>query len=271
MKKRNSLNLAFTLIELLVVIAIIAILAALLLPALARSKNQALSIACLSNLKQLEGCWHLYATDHNDILPPNNSVHDMNSGASLAEGASWCTNTAPLDADPLSISGGLLWPYNNSMGIYKCPADRATLEIADGTKLPTLRLRSYNMSQSINGYPEGSPGLMPYLPAFRKFTEIRNPPPAQLITFLDVHEDSIWDCLFGSPPMAVWGDVQNWWNLPANRHNQGCNFSFADGHAEHWKWKVPKTVSVRFSVQTLKPGELPDYRRIQSGVRQNWN
>src|ERR1041385_7136321 len=75
----RSLPNAFTLIELLVVIAIIAILAALLLPSLSKAKTRAISLACLSNLKQLETCWHLYAVDHNDHLPPNNTVADLNS------------------------------------------------------------------------------------------------------------------------------------------------------------------------------------------------
>ncbi len=139
-------------IELLVVIAIIAILAALLLPALSRAKTQAYNIACLNNLKQLEVCCHLYTMDNNgDFLPPNNFVYDIISDTPLDQGGSWCTNLAPWEADPAGIQGGLLFPYNSSIGIYHCPADKSTIQTRTGTPLPTRRIRSYNMSQSING------------------------------------------------------------------------------------------------------------------------
>ncbi|HYG36561.1 MAG TPA: prepilin-type N-terminal cleavage/methylation domain-containing protein [Clostridia bacterium] len=259
---------AFTLIELLVVIAIIAVLAAILLPALNQAKTRASSIACLNNLKQLETCWHLYAVDYNDVLPPNNSVVDLISGGTLANAASWCTNYAPYDTDPVGIQQGLLFPYNKSLAIYHCPSDRSPIETVDGTKLPQLRWRSYNMSQSINGAPELGGALATYIPSFKKLSAIKNPAPSKLITFLDVHEDAILDSLFGIPTPANWGNSQVWWDIPADRHAQGCNLSFADGHAEQWKWRVPKG-GTRFMAKPVSDAELPDYRRVQEGIRQN--
>ncbi|MDB6124449.1 MAG: hypothetical protein JWQ71_3442 [Pedosphaera sp.] len=260
---------AFTLIELLVVIAIIAILAALLLPTLAKGKSQALSISCINNVKQLEICWHLYAVDHADILPPNNFVYDILSGKPMTEGVSWCTNLAPFDPSPEGIENAMIYPYNQSTAIYRCPADKSTLETLDGVKLGNPRLRSYNMSQSVNGYPEYDLSFSTNCPSFKKFTEIRNPAPDKLLVFLDVHEDEILDTLFGIPTQLRWGSPNVWWDVPANRHNQGCNLSFADGHVEHWKWKVPKKITVlRNSVQPIAPGEKTDYDRVQSGFRQ---
>jgi prepilin-type N-terminal cleavage/methylation domain-containing protein/prepilin-type processing-associated H-X9-DG protein len=257
----------FTLIELLVVIAIIAILAAMLLPALTRAKAQAFSISCLNNVKQLEVCWHLYAVDYNDHLPPNNFVYDIISDAPLIMDSSWCTNVAIFESDPEGLRKGLLFPYNTSLAIYHCPADRSTLQAHDGTLLSAPRIRSYNMSQSINGDPDAF--FSTYIPTYTKYTAIKDPTPTKLITFLDVHEDEILDTEFGIPTQGAYGYGSSWWDLPANRHNQGCNFSFADGHAEHWKWKVPKIVTVpRGSIQPVAPGESDDYNRVQSGIKQ---
>ena len=261
----------FTLIELLVVIAIIAVLAALLLPALARAKAQAYNLACLNNVRQLEACWHLYALDNADALPPNNFLYNIITDTPILQGNSWCTNLAIYEADPTGIQGGLLFPYNSSLGIYRCPADKSTIQARDGTPLPEPRIRSYNMSQSINGAPD--PYFADAIPCFTKFTQIMNPSPSMLFTFLDVHEQEILDTEFGIPTLndVVWGG-NVWWDVPANRHNQGCNFSFADGHAEHWRWRVPKKVTdPRGFVQAVPPEEMPDFNRMQTGFRQDIN
>jgi prepilin-type N-terminal cleavage/methylation domain-containing protein/prepilin-type processing-associated H-X9-DG protein len=263
---RAGRSFGFTLIELLVVIAIIAILAALLLPSLTRAKERALSLSCLNNLKQLATCAHLYSLDTEDRLPPNNFVYDIISDSPITTGASWCTNLAPWDANPPGIQKGLLFPYNTSLGIYHCPADHSVIETKTGVRSNQARIRSYNMSQSINGRPDNFEAE--FIPSFSKFTGIQAPGPTQVIVFLEVHEDEILDVQFGIP-VPDDSSYGAWYDVPANRHNQGCNFSFADGHAEHWKWKVPKTVTApRGSIQPLAPGEIVDYNRVESGIKQ---
>ncbi|MGA2871085.1 MAG: type II secretion system protein, partial [Verrucomicrobiota bacterium] len=127
---------AFTLIELLVVISIIAVLAALLLPALSKAKSQAQNIACVNNLKQLNVCWHLYILDNNDSLVPNNSVATVTTNGSdgaLAGGVSWCLGQdEAMELSPTNIINGMLYQYNTQPGIYHCPADLSTAETAAG-------------------------------------------------------------------------------------------------------------------------------------------
>jgi prepilin-type N-terminal cleavage/methylation domain-containing protein/prepilin-type processing-associated H-X9-DG protein len=261
----------FTLIELLVVIAIIAILAALLLPVLSKAKRQAQSAICMNNLKQLTLCQHLYVLDNNDFFPPNNpaatfTVTTNGDSFSYVLMLSWLPDPdAVTEYNPSNIINGLLFKYNTSLPIYHCPSDLSTLQAADGTPLPLLRWRSYNMSESVNGNPD--PEYSPDIPAWTKFTAIRHPVPSGLFVLIDENADTIQDANYGSPPVGSPYYEQNiWWDMPSDRHGQGANISFADGHVEHWKWVYPK--DAYYDGQAVAPQEMPDYQRIQNAMKQ---
>ena len=140
-RDRCRSRLAFTLVELLVVVAVIGILAALLLPVLTQAKSNAKNISCLNNLKQLTISWHLYVTDNADYVPPNNFVYNIFNDQAIVAGSSWCMNVALRDLDPSGITQGLLFPYNDSISVYHCPADTSTVVTADGVDTGVLRLR----------------------------------------------------------------------------------------------------------------------------------
>jgi prepilin-type N-terminal cleavage/methylation domain-containing protein/prepilin-type processing-associated H-X9-DG protein len=268
---------AFTLIELLVVIAVIAILASLLLPAFARAKEEGRRANCVSNLRQLTICWEMYPDDNQGYLAPNNWIDYDGVGGGDNVSISWCNGNALVDTTTSNIQSGLLYPYNRSPGIYHCPSDVSTIVDANGNPLPQLRTRSYNMSQSVNGLglyvdPSYNDGLAVDVtqPCFEKLSQVTNPPPTRLFVFLDENEGTLFDDQFGYP-MPNYG-YGSWWDMPSNRHNQGADFSFADGHVETWHWVVPMlyTSGIGFggpNPQPVPPAQMPDYIRVGNAMR----
>lgn len=237
----------FTLLELVIVLFVIAMLAALLLPALAATRPASEAAQCLENQRRFVLAWRLYSDDYNGALVRNGGVGNtaLSTNDPNVKNGNWVHGvigflyggTPRSSTDTALIKAGTLFPYANNVAIYKCPADKKTVSVS-GTPLPTAR------SISMNGW------LNPFVPytasyrCFRKQAEITNPAPANLWVALDESAGSINDPVFTCDP-----GTSTWVDIPASYHGGGSGISFADGHAMIRKWTDPVVLR----------GDLPPY------------
>lgn len=223
----------------------------MLLPSLAKAKTKAQGIRCLGNLRQLNLAWTMYSGDYNDALVP---------AAWLRDPGGWCQGWLTLNVPELDNTNtlnlmsprGKLWPYNQTLEIYKCPADRSTSRHG-GVSYP--RVRSVALNQKMN-----CPASWGFAPDdrfvnFRKQAQIARP--ANTFTFVDEREDSIDDGAFGVNLIDVGARSQlvNW---PASYHNRAGGVTFADGHAEIHRWLDPRTTKPLGKIQLASNIDSPN-------------
>ena len=273
-KFNSRLARGFTLIELLVVIAIIAILAALLLPALTRGKLKAQGVQCMSNHRQLAIAWRMYTEDARDLLLYASASLSGLTTADATWPYTWCTGHMDFNGgnasnwDPsVDIYKSPMWPYcGKNLSIWRCPADRSYVTV-NGTRMPRIRTMAMNAYLGGFGGQPISCGNMAAYTLYLKYSDLIKPGSDKIFVFVDEREDAInygnflTDMTGYSPNNPA---LYRFLDIPASYHGNAGGFSFADGHSEVHRWKDGRTsrpvdeggVIFDGSTPTPSPGNL---------------
>jgi len=252
---------AFTLMELLVVISIIALLMAILMPTLNKAREMGKRAVCLSNLRQLTLAWSMYAQNNDDKLVKTMTTRVQETSSSPRKFdwlfdvyrpepswvGWWFGDYGDIEAREATIKIGLIYPYCENLKMFACPTAKRKTEVI--TYTPSAAMNSLDLYHSIfKGY------------TFKKLTNIKRA--GERMVFLDEGEAD-------QDSFMLWLEDEAWWDPIPVRHGNGTTLSFADGHAEYWKWKDKR--SIEYTEFPPLAGEHvqignPDITKMQKAV-----